>query len=173
MHAATVLGQATTPSGRIEVEVDPLAYIFKGYSIHAGYQRGLFRYDIGFFAIETPEFFTDNKAFTEYSKGVGVKVDYVGNDAEGWFVGLQADYMTSRVTHKETADKGNGGVWGVGIRGGYRFMLGNSENKRGLYVVPWVGIDKLLIQSAVKFSQHIYKEQTFRIFPTIHLGWCF
>lgn len=168
-----VKGQSTSSKGRIEVEIDPLAYIFKGYSVHIGYQKRLFRYDAGVFAIETPKFFTDNKDFTEYANGAGVKVDYVGKKARGWFVGLQSDYMASRVTHDETRERSTGGVWGVGIRGGYRFMFGKAESKQGFYVVPWIGIDKLFIQSPVKFSEHPYQEQTMRIFPTIHLGWRF
>lgn len=160
--------------GHIEIEVDPLAYGFKGYSVHAAYQLNRFRYNVGVFGIEVPEFFTSNDDFREKSNGVGVKVDYVGNKPGGWFVGLESDYTWTKATIKDGGQSQKGEAFAIGIRGGYRFMFGRAakENK-GFYIAPWVGLDGVIHTKDIKFEQKQYKQEGFRIFPTVHLGWRF
>jgi hypothetical protein len=172
---STVFGQAATKTGgHIELEVDPIAYALKGYSFHAGYQKGILRYDVGVFGIEEPKAFSKNEDFKVQSKGFGVKVDYVGDRAHGWFLGAEADYGFITATYKANSQRERGNTFGVGLRTGYRLMFGNSSNSsKGFYITPWIGVDKIFNTSKVNFKEADYKHESFRFFPTVHLGWRF
>ena len=172
--------QAEKKKGHIELEVDPIAYFLKGYSFHAGYQLNRFRYDLGIFGLETPEAFTSNDKYLEKSNGVGVKADYLpGKHAGGFFVGLEADYTWTKVSIKNNnAPHQKAEAFAAGIRGGYRFMFGKSANsQKGFYITPWVGIDRIFHTKDVNFPGNRvlpeYKQEDWRFFPTVHLGWRF
>lgn len=176
--AGTLLAQdkKNTPDskGHFEIEVDPLAYGFKGYSLHAAYQLNRFRYDAFVFGIETPDFLTSNDDFKERSNGFGFKVDYIGKNPGGWFVGLETDYSFTKATLKENGQSHKGQTLAIGIRGGYRFLFGKASNGyKGFYIAPWVGLDGLIHTKDIQFEQKQYKQEGFRIFPTLHLGWRF
>jgi hypothetical protein len=173
--SASVLGQSEKNSrGHLELEADPIAYFLKGYSFHAGYQKNSFRYDAGLFGIELPKSFSKNHDFIERSKSFGFKADYVGAKAKGWFVGAETDYTSVSATYKITSQKKDGNELGIGIRGGYRFLFGKSSNEnKGFYITPWIGIDKIITTSRIVFHETEYKPQGIRIFPTVHAGWRF
>ena len=160
--------------GHIETEVDPIAYALKGYSFHIGYQKNKFRYDAGIFGVEVPKSFSNNKGFTERAKGFGFKMDYLGSNVKGWFIGVETDYSFLNATYETNEHKETGQELGIGIRGGYRFMLGKATNEnKGFYLVPWMGIDKIFYTSTPDFPETNYKKENIRIFPTIHFGWRF
>lgn len=158
---------------QFEVEVDPLAYILNGYSIHAAATYGSFRSSVGVFAIEQPAFFINNDAFSVYSSGFDVKTDYLFGEIEGWHSGLQITYGREEVTLKETQQETE--LWGIniGIRGGYRLMLGKAENERGLYINPWLAVIYSPNPSTVNKGNRQYKQSSLSPFPAIHVGWRF
>ncbi|MVT09098.1 hypothetical protein [Chitinophaga tropicalis] len=169
-----VSAQTTTSKGHVEIEADPIAYALKGYSVHLGYQKNSFRYDVGIFGIEVPKFLSENDDFKEYSRGFGLKVDYTGKEARGWFIGAQSDYTFERATYKKNGHKEKGTTLSAGIRGGYRIMFsGKNRDGKGFYITPWIGIDKVFQIDEIVFEEHSYENQSFRIFPTVHLGWRF
>lgn len=159
---------------RLEVEADPIAFIFNGYSFHLGYTMGHLRFDAGVFGIKQPNFALENKLFSVFSSGGGVKVDYLLRPNRGLFVGLQSDYATDKIGLK--ASGGTQSVSGVtlGLRTGYRFMFGKKEHQfKGLYLVPWVGLIHSLNPSVVTKGAHNYTQSQWSVFPTIHLGYRF
>lgn len=130
--------KANSPFG---IEVDPIAYIFNGYSLHGIYQTtGCWSFDVGVFGILEPEFYSSNKGFETIHKGVGAKVHYhlQGKDTKGFYVGLGNGYSTMGATNKESKTKVIGYSWSAGIHTGYRFFMFNNNNSRGLYLTPWV-----------------------------------
>lgn len=159
---------------RLEVETDPLSYLFKGYSAHVAVTYSGFRTSVGAYAIMPPGFLKDNDAFDVYTSGFDIKTDYLFGDIGGFYTGIQVTYSKDQIGLKESAYTQD--LWGlnVGIRGGYRFMFGKRENRyKGLYVTPWVA---LMYNPSAKTAQHgneTYKQASWVPFPTFHLGWRF
>lgn len=165
--------QQKTPA-QFEIEVDPLAYILKGYSLHAAITYGSFRSSAGVFAIEQPSFFIDNDAFSVYSSGFDIKTDYLFGKINGWHSGVQVTYGRENVTLKETQQEQE--VWGlsIGIRGGYRFMFGKAANHwSGLYINPWVAFIYSPDPVTITNGSQQYQQSSFSPFPAVHIGWRF
>lgn len=159
---------------RFEVEADPIAFILNGYSFHVGYTKGHLRFDAGVFGIKQPDFALDNKLFSVFSSGGGLKVDYLLRKNRGLFFGLQSDYATDKIGLKSDEDTQSVSGVTLGLRTGYRFMFGKQERQfKGLYLVPWVGLIHSFNPSVVTKSGHTYTQASWSIFPTIHLGYRF
>ncbi len=159
---------------RLEIEVDPLAYILNGYSLHAGTTYGSFRSSVGIFAIEQPAFFVNNDAFSVYSSGFDLKTDYLFGKINGWHSGLQLTYGKENVELKATQEEEE--LWGlsIGIRGGYRFMFGKTENQsRGFYINPWVALIYSPNPATITNGDQQYHQSSFSPFPAVHVGWRF
>ena len=132
-------GQESTQSGELEIEADPIAYIFSGYSIHLGYQKSHLKYNIGAFGIQQPDFFVSQEDFNVRTNGFGIKVDYLIKKRKGLFVGVQVDFITDKVSLKDVIESEKQHYINMGLRTGYRFMFGKKpSNFKGLYIVPWV-----------------------------------
>lgn len=157
-----------------DIEVDPIAYALKGYSVHLGYQPKAIRFDIGVYGLEEPSFYSLNKDFKVKLNGVGFKAAYYGNKAGGWFAGIGTDYGFVNATHKISKENDKGNTVGVGVNGGYRFLLGKANKTgTGFYITPWLGVDKVFLVNKPVFTAAGYKTQDIRFFPTVHLGWRF
>lgn len=160
--------------GRFEVEADPIAYIFKGYSFHLGYQTGHWRFNAGTFAITQPDFFTSDDRYTVRNGGFGIKADYLFRESKGLFVGLQSDYGKDKVKFDQTGESQQHSGINLGVRTGYRFMFGKKEKDyRGLYLVPWVALIYTPDSPTLQFSHGQYDFGSWLIFPTVHLGYRF
>lgn len=161
-----------TPS--FEVETDPLAYVLRGYSIHAAVTYAGFRTSVGTYGIKLPDFLKSNDAFYVFTWGFDFKTDYLFGDVKGFYAGVQATYSSDRIGLKDATYRED--LWGlnIGIRGGYRFLFGKQENQySGFYITPWVA---LMYNPSKKTAQHgneEYKQATLVPFPTLHLGWRF
>src|SRR5690554_2512964 len=71
-------GQAQeSPQPRFEIETDPLAYLFRGYSVHAAVTYTGFRTSIGTYGIKPPDFLKNNYAFSVFTSGFDIKTDYL------------------------------------------------------------------------------------------------
>ncbi|MEO6286858.1 MAG: hypothetical protein ABIN80_05310 [Dyadobacter sp.] len=171
---ATEYVHSQNNTNHFEIEVDPIAYIFKGYSGHFGYQLGKVRLDAGAFNIDQPAFFINNDKFKNRSYGYGLKADYIFKKRKGFFVGLQTDYTKDRLTLKNTGrEKTTQGLF-FGVRGGYRFMLGAKERDyRGLYIAPWVALTYSANAKHVIIDEQVFRQARYGIFPTVHIGYSF
>ncbi|WP_116774962.1 hypothetical protein [Sphingobacterium corticibacter] len=172
LFAQAIAQESSTP--RLEVEIDPLAYILKGYSFHAAMQYGSFRSSAGIFAISQPAFVVNNDAFSVYSSGFDVKTDFLFGTSKAWHTGLQVSYAKEQITLRENSNEQN--VWGfnLGVRGGYRFLFGKAEKQyKGLYINPWLAILYAPSAKSINISQQTYKQSTIFPFPAVHVGWRF
>ena len=159
---------------RFEIEVDPLAYLLNGYSLHAAATYSGFRSSIGIYGIKPPEFFLPNDAFSVYTSGVDLKTDYLFGDIKGFYTGLQLTYSKDRIGLKEADYKED--IWGlnIGVRTGYRFMFGKRENQyKGLYITPWIALMYSPSAKTVQHSNQEYRQASWVPFPTVHVGWRF
>ena len=172
--STTLLAQNKRSGNRIEIEADPIAYIFRGYSFHLGYTMGHLRFDAGVFGIKQPDFALENDLFSVYSSGVGIKIDYLIKRNKGLFIGLQSDYGTDKTGLKSSSTKVNSDGVTLGLRTGYRFMFGKKENQcKGLYLVPWIALIHSPDPVTINESAHEYIQRQWSVFPTIHLGYRF
>lgn len=171
----TIFSQTSKPDkAHFDVELDPIAYALKGFSVHLGYQKNVIRYDAGVFGLDEPSSFSVNKDFKVRLKGFGIKAIYMGNKPGGWFAGIGTDYGFVNATHKLTGDQKKGNTIGIGINGGYRVLVGKTaKTGSGLYFSPWLGVDKVFFVKKPVFTSTTYKEQNIRFFPTVHVGWRF
>ncbi|MFD2036321.1 hypothetical protein ACFSKL_16070 [Belliella marina] len=158
----------------LEIESDPIAFIFKGYSLHLAYTFQDVRASMGVFGIETPGMFLDNKAFSVFTSGYDVKLDYLFGSKKGLFMGSQLTYGKDNIELKESRKSQN--LWGysVGLRSGYRFMFGKKEsNYKGIYIVPWIALIHSIKAQEIQLGPETYSQPSWTIFPTVHLGWRF
>jgi hypothetical protein len=159
---------------RFELEADPIAFIFNGYSLHTGYTMSHMRFDIGVFGIKQPNFPLENKSFSIFSSGAGIKADYLLRKNRGIFFGLQSDYATDKIRLKTSKDSQSVSCFTLGLRTGYRFMLGNEEHQfKGIYLAPWVALIHSFNPANITNSGQQYIQPNWSIFPTIHLGYRF
>ncbi len=170
-------GQAQTEktAPTLEIEVDPVAYILSGYSFHAIYQPGRFRFDAAVFGIMIPESFHGNKGFKVNMNGFGIKAHYLVKGTRGLFAGIGTGYITTNVTLEESGEKQTGGAIGIGPEVGYRifFQKPVDGRQKGFYLSPWMGLSYNFIPDKINFRNHGYKEQRWTFFPTIHIGYRF
>ncbi|MGK0291330.1 MAG: hypothetical protein ACI86H_002797 [bacterium] len=156
----------------IELEIDPIAYVLKGYSFHVAYAGKSTRLDAGFFALELPKDST-NENYTVSFEGSGLKLDYIGNRIDGFFSGIQYsrakvkfiyDDSEDNLTEEETSRY----IKNYGVRIGYRF------GKKGLYLSFWVSVDYNKLEGddvILGGKEYDFKDITF--FPTVHIGYRF
>jgi hypothetical protein len=158
----------------LEVEADPFAYIFSGYSLHVGYTFPHFRTSVGVYGIQQPDFFLSNDKFEVFSSGYDLKLDYLLGDVKGLFVGAQVTYGKDRMGLKNDEARKDVWGWGYGVRTGYRFMLGKAhKDYKGLYIVPWIALIYTPDSETIQMGDERYEGSSFTPFPTVHVGWRF
>ncbi|MBK9415441.1 MAG: hypothetical protein IPN61_18820 [Bacteroidetes bacterium] len=157
----------------IEIEVDPIAYMLHGYSVHGIYNHDHLRFDLGFFGIEQPASITGNKNFTTMSTGFGVKANYMIGKVDGFYLGLDAGSIANKVTEKESKRVDTGHTLSIGGHAGYRFFIFKNVKSswNGLYLTPWAGLSYNHIYDKVKLLN--YKEGSLGYFATFHIGYRF
>ncbi|WP_247235442.1 porin family protein [Telluribacter sp. SYSU D00476] len=158
------------------VEVDPIAYLLKGYSVHGIYQPGRWAFDLGVYGIGVPEAFHGNEGFDVKQQGYGLKANYsFRKSGAGLFAGIGGGNGTTKAKHRESGAEDTGHSWSVGPQVGYRFFFKKPKDgqARGLYITPWASVDYQFQNDKVKFSNLDFKEGRFTPFATIHLGYRF
>ena len=158
-----------------EIEVDPIAYILNGYSVHGIYQTGRMRFDAGVYGVEVPESFQSSKGFKLKNQGLGVKVNYLLQGIQGFYAGIGLGYSKLEATRRESGEKAEGNSIGAGVDIGYRLFLAKEKEgtRKGLYLTPWLGINYNFYPDKIKFTDREYKQKPFELFPTVHLGYRF
>lgn len=160
---------------RLEIEIDPIAYILQGYSFHGIFAYNRLRTDLGVFAIVQPEGFTGNKGFQVNTNGFGLKVNYLLNEKQTWYTGIGFGYSNNNIKQLKTDKTQSESVFGFGLHLGYRwFMFKNVSNKfRSLYLSPWFSIDYNFPLNSIYFDGDDYTQKAITFFPTIHIGYKF
>jgi hypothetical protein len=156
-------------SQKIDIEADPIAYIFNGFSVHGGLNTDHVRYDLGLFGIEVPGSFHGNDGFNQYILGGGLKADYfLTGTQSGFYMGAGTDLTSSRLRLDETGNEKTVIQFGAGINVGYKFSL--TPN---LFIKPWFGLSYLFKSDTVEIDGQMFEQSAIRPFPTVHIGWTF
>ena len=158
-----------------EIEIDPIAYVLKGYSAHGIYQHNHYRYDLGVFGIEQPESYHGNKGYSLMSLGFGTKVTYLIKGIPGFYTGLGSGIAFHEAQNTTTNEKADGASASIGVILGYRLFFKNvkSPDLKGFYITPWASFDYNYHFRKIDFANYDFEMKTFSIFPTIHLGYRF
>jgi len=161
---APVVGQAQS----VEVEVDPLPYVFNGFSVGVGLVTDDVRLDIEAFSIEVPKAMHGNEAFTNRVYGLSIRANYYYRGAEsGWFSGLDLDLTSFGVTHDETGET----VRKFQIRTGVTPVGYKASITDRLYVKPWVGVAYVLGTEPISIGEDTFEQGPFSPFPALNIGW--
>jgi len=156
-----------------EIEIDPIAYMLKGYSIHGIYNYKHLRFDLGYYGIETPGKLTGNENYNIKSTGFGIKANYLIKKVNGFYTGIDLGYCESIATENESKLNDTGHNISLGTHIGYRIFLFPLQKNvlNGLYLTPWAGISYNHVYDKIKFEN--YKDSKFGYFATFHIGYRF
>lgn len=173
-----LLAQETTFKTNYSIELDPIAYVLKGYSFHGIIQPSShISFDLGIFGIEEPEGFSGNDGFKIRQNGFGIKANYhfLEGTTRGLYTGLNIGYATVDATHNTSLAVANGNNITIGAQMGYRFFFHKPQEgiQKGLYLVPWFSYGYVVHTKAVKFTNLQYDNSNWLFFPTIHIGYRF
>lgn len=160
---------ATDSASPFDVEVDPLAYVARGYSLHLGARVSRLRFDFGSFGLLVPQFVHGQEGFEAQMDGYGVKLDvYLAAPSSGPFVGVEGSWLHQEIIDEETQIRAEAYSVQAGGRFGWEFKLGS-----GFYAKPWVGIGHSFGKDNVAVAGKTFQQSSLLIFPTVHLGYVF
>lgn len=154
---------------RADVELDPLAYAFGGYSVHVGVGADHLRFDLGAFGLDMPDWAHGQDGFSVGFDGFGVKAHlFLEADGTGGFVGLSAGLVRTLVRRDGTELARRDTHFSAGVELGWLFRVAG-----GFYVKPWVGVGWDFGAEDVTLGDATFEAQPLQVFPTVHLGWAF
>ncbi len=169
---ATPIAHAEVPapaSTHLDLEVDPTAYVFDGYSAHVGIGRNHLRLDLGAYAMDLPELLHGNEGWDASFAGFGAKLQwFLRAPQRGLFVDLGVGDSRHDVTLQRTGHQHRSWVPGVGASIGYRFSLPYR-----FYVTPWAGLDVDLTHTDVMVDGERFEMSRVTPFAAVHLGYRF
>jgi hypothetical protein len=158
--------EITESSVEMDIEIDPIAYVLSGYSLHARLSWDRFRLDLGAFALAVPESLHGTEGVDVYGGGFGMKLDYHPlSKLPGLFVGAQLSRFRETVTDRATGEAATASHVTMGARIGYRIDVA-----AGFYALPWVGVDVSLTDRTQTVAGTDYEPGRVMFFPTIHIG---
>lgn len=137
-------------SSRLSAEIDPVTFLYKGYSFHLRYQPMFserFLIGAGTYAMDLPETFVDfNTANRDRGWNVRIRSAYF----------LHGEFYVTEANHR----------WFIGEQIGFqRFMVSNDREARGS-----ARFNNLLLLTYIGYSWHPYKG-SFYIKPWVGLGY--
>lgn len=184
----TVLGQDYIPvfsrdySSLLSIEVDPVTFLFKGYSFHIRYQpmfADRFLVGIGTYAMDLPEHVL---SMNRKNRGKGwdprirsayvVTAEFYAKRANyGWFIGEQIGFQSFKVTNNTE----------LGSAASFNSLLllthvGYSWHpyKGSFFVKPWMGLGfSRMIDGTNEVGDIAYDTGPWFPFFTVHLGYTF
>ena len=163
---------------QFDVEVDPLAYAFEGYSLHVGLRTGISRLALGAFAAAYPDPLKANRDLDARQSGAGIKLDFrpfrrapaptewQRDLLQGPFVGLGASYSWLFVREPRSGGSDTGFQVRLTVRCGWGIPLA-----WGLYVTPWASVGYVLGARDLIAAGEIWEAKRLTLFATVHLGW--
>jgi hypothetical protein len=160
---------SAAPSLHVDAEIDPVAYVLSGYSVHLGVGRGRFRADLGAFAIQIPHALDDNDGFTSSTNGFGVKLQYfLFNEHRGAFVGVGGNMGSSLIERDDTDLASRSRQFSVSAHAGWRLAI-----TEWFYANLWLSLDLNLNAKDVTLDGKTYHPDKWTVFPLVHLGYRF
>lgn len=168
--AAPTAATKSSPSAfHLDVETDPTAYVFHGYSLHVGVGWKHLRLDVGGYGMDVPGFAQSNEGFDASFRGAGAKLQlFLFDEQKGGFVGIDGGVTHLRADAHGTDHHASQDQIGTGVNFGWRFSL-----PYGLYATPWLGIGYALNAKDMNVDGKTYRTQPVSFFPAVHLGYRF
>jgi len=158
-----------TSGWHLDLETDPTAFAFRGYSLHAGLGWRQLRLDVGGYAMDVPGFAETNEGFESSFRGVGAKLQlFLFDEQQGGFVGLDAGFNQLRVEETKTSAKAAQLQVSTGVNLGWRFAL-----PWNLYATPWLGVSHSWNAPDISVGERMYHSRAVTFFPAVHLGYRF
>jgi hypothetical protein len=161
--------RATPRALHLDLEVDPTAYAFSGFSVHAGVGWRALRLDLGAYGMDIPGFFHGNEGWDASFVGAGAKLQWFPfSDQRGFYVDVSAGVSRERVELRATGATATETVSALGADAGYRVSL-----PHGFYATPWAGFSVNLNADDVMLDGQRYTKKAIVPFAAVHLGYRF
>jgi hypothetical protein len=152
-----------------DVEVDPIAYVAQGHSLHLGLRVSRLRFDVGSFSLVVPQFVHGQRHFEEQARGYGLKLDtYLFEPGSGPFVGAEGAWFAQEIIDLRSHERVEVSSFMAGGRVGWELPVG-----AGFFVRPWVGLSYRFGNDAVQLPGGTFNQSAFGVFPTVHVGYIF
>jgi hypothetical protein len=165
-NAAPLASSEPPAPVEVDVEIDPIAYVASGYSLHVGLGRGRYRLGLGAFAAALPQVFHGNDGFDVGMHGFGAKLDvFWRGERAGPFAGLEAGLVDLAVVDQASSTLDRGNRFLAGARIGWRFAL-----PAAFYATPWVGVGYAFGASDRTIAGRPFSDSPLVVFPTLHVG---
>ncbi len=153
----------------LDLETDPTAFAFRGYSLHIGLGWRRLRLDVGGYAMDVPGFAEANEGFESSFRGAGAKLQlFLFDQQQGGFVGLDAGMNQLQVEETKAPAKATQLQVSTGVNLGWRFAL-----PWNLYATPWLGVSHSWNAPDISLGERTYHSQAVTFFPAVHLGYRF
>lgn len=172
---AATAQHAAVPEPRLEVEVDPAATLFGGYSLNFGCQFRHFRISARSYALNQQRFFLGEEPYGFQTSGIGFAFDYTVLRGSTPFVGLQSDFRTEQFFGKTLTGSAVHSAISAGLRVGYRFHFGRAEAEdyRGFYLSPLLIFGRQLEGEGVEVDGQLYAPRRYSVEPALNVGYRF
>lgn len=168
-NAAEPVEKPAASRFHVDLETDPTAFVFRGYSLHVGLGWKHVRLDLGAYGMDFPGFIETNEGFESSFRGAGAKLQlFLFDEQKGGFVGIDAGLTHLRADLEGSGHHASQDRIGVGVNLGWRFAL-----PYGLYATPWLGIGYALDAKDMNVDGKTYRANPVSIFPAVHLGYRF
>ena len=155
---------------QIEVEAEPVAYIFDGAGIHGRYLHGSWRYGVEVLGLTIPDGLHGNEGLEARTRAVELHFEHFFTDGPGgFFAGPEAGISNFELTHSESGATEDRIRFSVGFRGGYRWYPGWCD----LYLAPVGGLVYSLNAENIEIQGEVFESGPVTPFVTVGIGWSF
>lgn len=162
-------GVPDSRSQAVNLEVDPLPYVFDGFSVSGGLDGEHVGYELEVFGLDVPRNFHGNEGFTQVVRGASAKAAYYfSGTAGGFFTGVDLDVSSATFTWEDTGSEVSDVQVTAGLSVGYKWPLTDH-----LYVKPWAGLGYMFTSDDLRIDGQTFERHALRPFPAVNLGWQF
>lgn len=162
--------EAQSQNRLIEVEVEPVAYIFDGAGIHGRYMHDNWRYSVEVLGLTIPESLHGNEGLEATTKAAELHFErFFNNSAKGFFIGPEAGISNFEITHTASGESRDRIQYSVGLRSGYRWYTGLGD----LYLAPVAGVVYTLNSKDITIGDEVFESGPATPFVTMGIGWSF
>lgn len=163
------VSMTSDPRFHLDLEVDPTAYVFSGYSLHAGLGWKRVRLDLGAFGMDVPSFAQSNRDYDVSFSGFGAKLQYFAfGEQQGGFFGVDGGMIWALAERTGLQMASRDRQVSVGVNAGWRFTLADH-----LYATPWLGVSYAFGTQSTTLGGSTFEPARVNVFPAVHLGYRF